>query len=57
MDQETRDYIANKYEIFSAKQLDMISGEAYDRGHYAGISEVNLHAKDLADFLFRFIKG
>lgn len=55
MDDETRAYIANRYEIFNSKQLDMISYEAYDRGHSAGQDEVNGYAKDIADFTYNLI--
>jgi len=57
MDEVTRAYIANKYEIFNSAQLDLISMEAYDRGHSAGEDEVNSYAKDIAAFVYEIIKA
>ena len=37
-------------EGFTEKQADLISGEAYDRGHSAGQAEVISYIQDIANF-------
>lgn len=51
MDETTRAELAARYPHFSNALLSLISGEAYERGHYAGQQEVNLIARNLASFV------
>lgn len=59
---EQRDFIhahydeALKNEGFNEKTAGMISSEAYDRGHSAGITEVLSYAIDLSHFVKEIIR-
>lgn len=51
MDEDTKTWIVNKFPLINDRQLRLISGEAYDRGHSAGQEEVNSYAKGIAHFV------
>ena len=57
MDEDTRAKLASEYPHFNKAQWDLISGEAYDRGHAYGQSEVNLYARDIAYFVNKILEA
>lgn len=57
MDQETEDKIRIEYPEFNDRIIKLISGEAYEKGHYAGQQEVNLIAVNIAYFVNQILKA
>ena len=56
MDDDTRAALAAQYPQLTPSILNLISGEAYDRGHSCGQAEVNSYARDIASFASEVLK-
>lgn len=57
MDKETENKIRAKYPVFNNEIINLISGEAYRKGHNAGREEVNMYAIEMAYFADMIIKA